>query len=143
MIKSSKYTKSAGLILTKGRKVLLVNPIDTESNFSFPKGEINDQESCIEAAIRETFEEVGIFISKTEVEETPIIVNYVHDTMLYKTVYLFKVKRQITEVPDILPSSMLQTTEINKAYFMEFKEAIIKSNWRYRKIILNLFESMS
>ena len=57
--------KSAGLLIIKNNKILLVKPknIISDNNWSIPKGIIDESQdkNIIEAAIRETFEETGVY----------------------------------------------------------------------------------
>ena len=63
--------KSAGLVIIQDDKVLLGHPTRAswKHSFSLPKGHIEDNEDKIEAAIRETYEEVGIKVDKSMIEQ--------------------------------------------------------------------------
>jgi 8-oxo-dGTP pyrophosphatase MutT (NUDIX family) len=58
--------KSAGIfIVRKDGKVLICHPTNAESDeWSIPKGKVEEDETFIEAAIRETYEETNINLKK-------------------------------------------------------------------------------
>lgn len=87
---------SAGLAVIQNGTILLVHPKDSEwwGTFSIPKGHIEEGEKPIDAAIRETQEEIGLTISKHEIKAfVPGVRNYVdfknEKGEVYKRVYFF------------------------------------------------------
>ena len=89
--------ESAGLVLIHDEKILLVHPTGSKWfwPYSFPKGEIHSDETPLEAAIRETGEEIGVFwhdIDKINVIDEGYI-NYTNNGRdVYKRVYYFVVE---------------------------------------------------
>lgn len=59
-----KYEKSCGTIVVKDGKVLMVTQIDNVCGF--PKGHIEQSETELETAIRETKEETNVFVKANE-----------------------------------------------------------------------------
>jgi predicted NUDIX family NTP pyrophosphohydrolase len=74
--------QSAGILLCKinkaGLEVLLVHPggpfwkNKDDGAWSIPKGELNENEDPLPAAIRECFEETGVLVSGNFMELTPV-----------------------------------------------------------------------
>ena len=57
-------TTSGILIIDKDNRILICHPTNHPKNvWSIPKGKVNDGESIMDAAIRETFEETNINLS--------------------------------------------------------------------------------
>jgi len=86
---------SAGLfIVRKDKKLLIAHPTNHKSNFwSIPKGKVEDNETFLEAALRETFEETNLDLSKTKSFEVyPLAsVNYSHKKkIIYPFLFLEK-----------------------------------------------------
>jgi len=64
---------SCGFIIVSTNKVLICHPTYHPSNFfSIPKGKIEEGETEIEAAYRETFEETGLDLKKIPFAQEPI-----------------------------------------------------------------------
>lgn len=120
---------SAGLVLIKDHKVLLVHPTNSTwiNTYSIPKGKVEHTESIQDAAIRETYDEVGILIPKPLVmasEQQSITYRALMNTgKKYKTVYYFIVNVDKLNLPDVLPQSQLQLDEVDWAGFLDYTEA--------------------
>ena len=99
--------KSAGIVIIKDKKILLCHPTNSSWNgtFSFPKGQLDKNETPKEAAIRETFEEVGIkFDDITSKEE---VIEYIDGNgKIYKKVYYYIVES--SELSNIIDKEQLQ-----------------------------------
>lgn len=123
--------KSAGLVLINDNKILLVHPTDHPwvNSFSIPKGEMEEDEETLDAAIRETFEEVGILIDKKYiVDHEEYIISYRDKkNKIYKKVYYFIVKLDYIEF-DVIPFENLQIEEVDWAGFITKEEAIKRIN---------------
>ena len=100
-----KKEKAAGCIIIKDNKVLLI--LQKEGNFwGFPKGHLEEGETELEAAKRETLEETGLDViidSSKRYETNYIVRNEIDKTSVF---YLAKVKsgeikKQEEEVEDI------------------------------------------
>ena len=134
---------SAGLIITFNDKILLCHPTNASwvSSFSFPKGEVNEGESLIDAAIRECFEETSLKVRKFQIVdvENPIKVTYFKKRVAFKEVYLFKVPiNDLSEIIDlelVIPIEKLQVSEIDWAGFLTKEEAKIKIFWRFQHLL--------
>lgn len=134
--------RSAGLIIIKDNKILLGHPTNRkESNsYSFPKGGIEVGESKLDAAIRETHEEVGILIPDKIIDKTEYEIKYLNKKNVhYKSVYYF-----IVNVPseyfdfNIVPTEQLQLEEIDYALFLNKEEAEHKIFWRFIPVLKHL-----
>jgi ADP-ribose pyrophosphatase YjhB (NUDIX family) len=84
---------SAGLVVIQNNKILLVHPTGAPwwGTYSIPKGEIDDKENPLDAAIRETEEETGIKIKEKHLDRSlDGIIEYRDDKgKLYKQVHYF------------------------------------------------------
>mgnify|MGYP003605216643 CR=1 FL=1 len=79
--------ESAGLVVLQKQKILLVKPQGSNQNefFSIPKGIIERSESAIDTAVRETYEETGVLISKEFINKQKMyIINYVNKSIVTK-----------------------------------------------------------
>jgi 8-oxo-dGTP pyrophosphatase MutT (NUDIX family) len=125
-----KKRKSAGLVILYKGKILLGHSTGRKPNkgYGIPKGGIEEGETKIDAAIRETYEEVGVKVNKRLIETAEYSFEYVnkkHDT--YKIIYYFIVNidklSQIGLKKEIISKSDLQLEEIDDARFFSYKEA--------------------
>ena len=99
-----KYEKSCGCVIIVHNKVLLIR--DTNQNWGFPKGHVEENETEIETAKRETKEEVNLDVEIDENKRFEIVYNTDED--VEKTVVYFvakpinnEIKPQDGEVIDI------------------------------------------
>lgn len=140
--------KSAGIIIIlNNNKLLLSHPTNARwsNTYSFPKGHIEENESQIEAAIRELKEETSIEITEDRIiDKEPIVVQY-NDRKgkIYKEVYLFKVYiNDISEIglsDETLPKEILQIEELDWCGFLTKEEAKSKIFYRVADL-LNLID---
>lgn len=112
--------RSAGLALfTEGRRrVLLIHPTSAPwfGTWSIPKGALEPGEGPMEAALRETREEVGIVVDPAWVDPTPHEVPYVDKNgRVRKTVTWFACDVPDGVLPDKLPQAQLQREEVDHA----------------------------
>ncbi len=107
-----KKEKSCGCIVFDNDKILLIK--DTNGNWGFPKGHVEENETEEQTAIRETKEETNIDV---EIDVSKRYVNhYITDTEIDKTVVLFKAKKLGgKEIP--------QEGEVNKITWVKAKDA--------------------
>ena len=86
MSSKSKKEKSCGGVIVEGGKVLMV--LQTNGNFAFPKGHMEEGETEIETAMREIAEETGV---ETELDQKKRAeVNYyIKDLNIDKHVVIF------------------------------------------------------
>ena len=124
-----KTKTSAGLAIIYDNKILLAHTTSRGwyGSYGIPKGGIDKGESKIDAAIRETREEVGITIPKNLIDKTEH--TFTVSTKKYgnKIVYYYIV--QILNLSQIrlkdlkVPKKQLQLEEVDWAGFLDYKEA--------------------
>ena len=83
-----KKEKSCGCIIIENEKVLLIK--DTNGNWGFPKGHVEEGETEKQTAIRETKEETNLSVEI--VSDKRYINQYITDKNVDKTVIFFKAK---------------------------------------------------
>jgi ADP-ribose pyrophosphatase YjhB (NUDIX family) len=115
--------KSAGLVIIYDNKILLGHPTHSngESTYTIPKGGIEIGESEMDAAIRETWEEVGLLLNKDQIQPRRYDVVYKdYKNKPYKTIYYYLV--YLNEEPKIT-KKMLQLEEIDSVGFYNYDDA--------------------
>jgi ADP-ribose pyrophosphatase YjhB (NUDIX family) len=130
--------ESAGLVVLHKQKILLVKPQGSNQNefFSIPKGIIERSESAIDTAVRETYEETGVLISKEFINKQKMyIINYVNKSIVTKKVYYFFADISNMEMEEVLPIKTLQKSEIQYAAFFTKEEAKAIIFWRQEPIL--------
>jgi len=133
--KEDKMDKSAGLVIIHENKILLAHPTGSgwKKTYSIPKGHVEDSETDIEAAIRETNEEIGLSITSSELSEEKGTIEYsdksgkVYKKVVYFVVYLDKKPK--------LEKSNLQKDEIDHAKFFDEDEAKDVIFWRFKPLL--------
>lgn len=128
---------SAGLVIIQHNKILLAHPTNAPwyGTYTIPKGKIEPNESPLEAAIRETYEEVGINIGIDDIKDKkkPYIIEYKNQFgKIYKILYYFIVELK-TEI--IIDNNKLQKKEVNWAGFLDKDEALFRIFWRYEEML--------
>ena len=134
---------SAGiLIILNNKKILFCHPSNAkwDSMLGPPKGGVNISEDLIDAAIRETKEEISVIIDKNMIKSSPIEINYSsRNGILYKKVYLYRVDiSSISEIgmtSEIIDKNLLQAEEIDWAGFLTKSEASSKIFFRFRELL--------
>ncbi len=125
-----KQKESAGLAIIYRGMVLLAHTTGRKwwGSYGIPKGGIEPGESRMDAAIRETREEVGLDIPRSMIDPNPR--TYVLTSRKYKytkTVYWYTVQvedlGQIGMKSLVVPKSRLQLEEVDWAGFMPLAEA--------------------
>jgi ADP-ribose pyrophosphatase YjhB (NUDIX family) len=138
---SNKLQLSAGLAIIYKGAILLGHPKGQKwwGTYSIPKGHVEEGEDLLEAAIRETREEVGITIDPEDVLfQEPNFIDYKDDNgNLYKRVYYFLVNpkspiKQSSITPD--------KTEIDWAGFILKDAAESRIFWRLKPILDHMEE---
>jgi ADP-ribose pyrophosphatase YjhB (NUDIX family) len=120
------YIKSAGLVIIQNNKILLAHPTNAawEKSYSIPKGIIENNESTLSAAIRETAEEVGIVNIEKYINHFEYEIPYINNKgKLYKKVYYYVAYLPDNYLPDVLPKSQLQLSEVDWAGFLDLYTA--------------------
>lgn len=122
--------QSAGLAIIYNGLILLGHTTGRGwyGSYGIPKGGIEDGEDNMSAAIRETFEEVGVKVPRNLIDPTEH--TFVVTSRKYKfnkTVYYYVVKidslSQIGLREIKIPKSQLQVEEIDWAGFLSYSEA--------------------
>jgi ADP-ribose pyrophosphatase YjhB (NUDIX family) len=127
--------ESAGLLIIQNNKMLLAHPTKAPwyGTYTIPKGKVEDGESYVDTAIRETKEEVGVEIDKSDVEDTFSTINYTDEKgRIYKKVHYFLAhpKEKI-----VLDKSKLDKHEVNWAGFISKDDAMDRIFWRFGEMI--------
>lgn len=128
-------TESAGLLIIQNNKMLLAHPTKAPwyGTYTIPKGKVEEGETYVDTAIRETKEEVGIVIDKAELEDSYNTINYVDENgRTYKKVHYFLVypKEKI-----VLDKTKLDKKEVNWAGFVNKDDAMDRIFWRFADMI--------
>lgn len=137
---------SAGTLIKYDNKFLFCHPTNASwvGSFGPAKGGIDENETLLQAAIRETMEEIGIEITENMIKDAdkPIEVIYYKNkkkNVIHKKVYLFAVDitslKDINLETEIVPKKQLQTTEVDWAGFLTKEELLEKSFHRFRFLI--------
>lgn len=115
---------SAGILFIYNKKFLITKSKGTNV-FTPPKGHVEPGESCLEAAIRETYEEIGILC--TDLDESIEVSYRDKRNRTYKRVHIFIKKiLSLSEIgleTESVPLAQLQDDEIEMACFMDYDEA--------------------
>lgn len=128
--------ESAGLVLIHNNKILLEHPTGAKwwGSYSFPKGHLEEGENALEAAFRETFEEIGLDFSQINIK--PIAEGYIdYQSMLeqvYKRVWYF-----VIELPDTIDprDCKLQLDEVDWVGWVGKEEAQKRMFWRLKSVL--------
>ena len=129
-------TESAGLLIIYKNKMLLAHPVKKRlkyGTYTIPKGKLEEGETHLEAAIRETKEEIGIDIDVNLIDKTPHIINYTdEDGVIYKklTYFLVYPKERIR-----ISKKKLGKNEVDWAGFIDKSEAMMRIFWRFEEML--------
>lgn len=128
---------SAGILVIQNNKILLAHPTNAPwyGTYTIPKGKVEEGESLIDAAIRETYEEIGIQIDIKDIDNInkPNIIEYKNEKdITYKIVKYFvaKPKQEI-----IIDKHKFQKREIDWAGFLDKHNAMCRIFWRYEEML--------
>jgi ADP-ribose pyrophosphatase YjhB (NUDIX family) len=124
-----KQKVSAGLAIVYDHRILLVHPTNASwyNSYGIPKGGVEEGETYLDAAIRETREETGINIPKSLIDKTEHYFSLSSKKYKYnKTVYYYVVKiddlSQIGLKDLVIPKRQLQLKEVDWAGFLSMSE---------------------
>ena len=128
---------SAGILIVQQNRILLAHPTNAPwyGTYTIPKGKLEGDENPLEAALRETYEEVGVRISVEDIKnkKKPYIIEYKNQQgNIYKILYWF-VAEPKKEV--VIDKSRLQKREVNWAGFLDKDEAMSRIFWRFEEMI--------
>lgn len=131
---------SAGTCIIYNNKILFCHPSNGswEGTYSPAKGGVDVGEKIIDAAIRETKEEIGITILESQISNPnkPIEIIYLNKKkQIHKVVYLFLVKiNNLSEIgltAEIVPTQQLQMEEVDWAGFLNAEQIKTKAFHRF------------
>lgn len=138
-----KTKTSAGLAIIYDNKILLAHTTNRGwfGSYGIPKGGIEEGESNLDAAIRETQEEVGIKVPRKLIDTTEHTFTLTTRKYKYtKIVYYYIVK--IDDLSQIglkdlrIPKKQLQVEEVDWAGFIDYKEAM-KRVMKSQQVVIN------
>ncbi len=132
---------SAGLMVMFENRILLGHPTGHTwwNSYTIPKGMVEKGESFIDAAIRETYEEVGLLIDKKQIKSDASVIQYKSKIdVVYKQIVYYRVNLQ--ELPIIcdgfkIKQQYLQMEEIDWAGFVTVEDALDRIFFRQKEII--------
>ena len=115
------------------------------NSFSIPKGGVDEGETLLDAAIRETKEEVGITINPSQISniDNPIEVQYISKkNEFFKKVFVFIVKiENLSEIgltSEIIDTKQLQVGEVDWAGFMDKEDSMNKIFFRFKPLLCHI-----
>lgn len=126
---------SGGLVIICDGEILLAHPTSSrwKGTYSIPKGHVEDGESSLNAAIRETKEEIGLVVKKSQISEESGSIHYIDNSgKAYKRVDYFVV--YLNKKPELRKKD-LQLKEIDHAKFFDLKEAEEVIFWRFKPLL--------
>lgn len=127
--------ESAGLLIIQDNKILLAHPTKAPwyGTYTIPKGKVEEGETYLDAAIRETKEEVGIVVDINDID------------MNYHTIYYTDVKKKVYKSVIyflVYPSnyikldkSKLDTKEVDWVGFVDKDNAMDRIFWRFDEML--------
>lgn len=130
---------SSGLVIIQDNKILLVHPTNHRwwGTYSIPKGEVEEGEDLLEAALRESQEELGIKLNIESSNNKPDAhIDYTDEKgIVYKKVFYFVVEPE--EYIEI-DKNKLQKEEVDWAGFINKEEAKKRICWRMKSVLNHL-----
>lgn len=138
---SSRLELSSGLVIVQRGAILLCHPTGQKwwGTYSIPKGHVEEGEELIDAAIRETKEEIGITIEKSDIiDKKPYFIDYKDkEGKLYKRVYYF-----LANPLEIIPKEAIlpDKKEVDWAGFILPEKAEARILWRLKPVLSHMQE---
>lgn len=129
---------SAGLVIIQDNMILLGHPTNGSwhNSYSFPKGHMEDNESILDTALRETKEEIGLIINTDDIDYSTLeCIDYIKNYNVYKKVYYYLAYPTIRVDINKL---MLQMDEIDSADFFSKEDAENLIFWRLKNVLKHL-----
>jgi len=122
---------SAGLAIIYDKKILLLQASERNfgKSYGLPKGKLEDGETNLEAAIRETQEECGVNVPMNMIDRKEHYYSFISRQHKFKkTVTYFIVKvdnlSQIGLNSIIIPKDQLQIEEVQNGMFFDYEECL-------------------
>lgn len=128
---------SAGLLIIQDNKILLAHPTSAPwyGTYTIPKGKVQKNETLIDAAMRETFEEVHVKIDINDIEniDNPNIIEYINEKgVVYKKLFYFVVHPK-TNIK--INKKKLGIKEVDWAGFIDKNESMDRIFWRFDEML--------
>jgi 8-oxo-dGTP pyrophosphatase MutT (NUDIX family) len=136
---------SAGLVIIFDHKILLGHTTGRKwyGSYSIPKGMIESGETALDAAIRETKEELGISVPKNLIDKQEHTFTLTSRKGKYNKIVSYFIV-QIDNLSQLglkdlkIPKSQLQIKEIDWAGFLDYNEAIKRIMPSQLNVITNM-----
>ena len=131
---------SCGIIIRNEFNEILMCHVTNGSNFDFPKGILESNESRIECAIRETFEETGLRINKNYLFD---LGEFEYITTKSISLFLLDVKNKDIDLNSLKCTSYFvdidkqSKPEVDNYRWIEHKDVINKVNNSMKNTIIN------
>ena len=135
---------SAGIAILFKNKILLCHPTSLPwvNSFSPPKGGVDEGETLLQAALRETREEVGINLLPSQISNIDSPIEFLYITKkgeLFKKAYMYIVKidslSEINATSEVLDTDRLQASEVDYAKFLTKEEAEDLIFFRFKPLL--------
>lgn len=131
--------ESAGLLIIYNNKILLAHPVKKKlryGTYTIPKGKLENGETHLQAAIRETREETGIIVDENNIDKTPHIINYTDEEgNIYKrlTYFIVYLEERIK-----ISKKKYDKKEIDWVGFIDKNEGMMRIFWRFEEMLYYL-----
>ncbi|MDA9279962.1 NUDIX domain-containing protein [bacterium] len=136
---------SAGLAIIYDEKILLLRASERKHNKSYgiPKGKLEEGETNLEAAIRETREECGVNVPIDMIGTKEYTYSFVSQQHKFKKIVTYFIVRvddltQIGLESTDIPSIQLQTSEVDRGSFFNYEECLNVTSKSQLSVIFNI-----
>lgn len=123
-----KRFSSAAMIIENATGEALIVKASYKPYWTFPGGIVDEDESPLDAACRETFEEVGLRVEPDSAEF--VLAAYRRSSIAQSYQFVFRSRRRYTDDQSII----METAEIEDYAFVA-KDEVMTSNRHYGKVI--------
>jgi len=141
VLEQKKLELSSGLAIIQNGSILLGHPKGQKwyGTYSIPKGHVEEGEDLLEAAIRETREEIGLTVDLEDIiSKEPEFIDYIDKGgNLYKRVYYFIVNPKTPIKQSVIHPDK---SEIDWAGFILKDAAEARIFWRLKPILDHIEE---
>ncbi len=122
---------SAGLAIIYDKKILLLQASERKfgKSYGLPKGKLEDGETNLDAAIRETKEECGVNVPTNMIDKKEHYYSFISRKQKFKkivTYFIVKVDNlsQIGLDSITIPKGQLQIEEVQNGMFFDYEECL-------------------
>lgn len=127
---------SAAIVLTDGHGKVLLLEVNYRKNWNLPGGVLEEHESPLDGAVRETQEELGIVVDKASLSLCAVDYRPAKDGFIDKLYFYFYGGALTQQQIDAIE---LQHDEIEQMRFVDLDEARqLLSRWTYRQVAASL-----